>query len=333
MYLFLFLSKNGYICPKLNSLINMSVEINKHLDCVLKSHNINLDSGELLNNYKKKRDKVNEALEIKFGNKIEKIVNSGSYAKKTAINIKFDMDLCIHFKKDSFNTLKEMYEAVFNYLNDEYKKEDDDLIKVRQQRVSTGLIFNVDGEDILFDVTGGRKFNNDEKDNDINLYQNVEDSNSKKTNIQKQIDKIIGRDKERESIKLLKVWKFHHFDIKSFLVELLTLEAFDKNSIDDEKGLWARLKKVIEFMRDNIETINLIDPGNSNNNVADSLDSEEKTKLKNNLTNMLLKIEKDESKIKHYFPLNEKYPCKKEENKYEQNSKNAPAILSTQSFG
>ncbi len=312
----------------------MSEIINKHLECVLKSHNMNLDEGTLLDNYKSKRDKVKEALEKEYGDKIIKIINSGSYKKHTAINVKFDMDLCVHFKSDSFKTLKEMYESVYNFLKDNYKKDDVDLMEIREQRVSVGLLFDVDDEKILFDVTPGREFNDDNTDNDINLYMNIGDTNSKKTNIQKQIDTISGRDKERHCIKFLKVWKFYHdVKIKSFLVELLVMETFDINNIDNERGHWNRLKKTIEFIRDNIETIQLKDPGNSNNIVTDSLQSDEKTSIKDLLEEMLEKIGKDENKIKYYFPINSKYPCEEKKQGYEQNTKSNSSILSTKSFG
>ena len=95
---------------------------NKHLKCVIESHDIHLDSGTLLDNYKTKRAKVKDALNEKFKEKIAKIIHSGSYKKHTAINTKFDMDLCVHFKKGSFSTLKEMYDEVFKFLNSEFEE-------------------------------------------------------------------------------------------------------------------------------------------------------------------------------------------------------------------
>lgn len=279
---------------------------NDHLDCVLKSHSIKLDSGSLLDNYRAKRNKVKEALDKEFSDKIIKTINSGSYAKHTAINTKFDMDLCNHFKKGSFDKLQDMYDAVYKFLNEDF--DDDDIIYVREQKVSIGLKFNVDGEDILFDVTPGRQLNDAKEDNDIYLYINDEtDANRTKTNIHKQIEKIQGRHKERENIKLLKVWKSHHFKVKSFLVELLVMKAYDKEKIEDVKDLWERLKKVIEFIRDNIETVTLIDPGNSGNNVAKSLTDDEKKDFKKEMANILDEVEKDSTQLKHFFPINSKY--------------------------
>ncbi|AMM50710.1 MULTISPECIES: hypothetical protein [Hymenobacteraceae] len=305
----------------------MSTYKNEHLQLVLDTHNINRDEEKgLLDKYKTKRDKVKDALYEEYGSDIVKIINSGSYSKCTAINTKFDLDLCVHFKRDRFNTLKEMHDSVYNFLNSNYKKEDDDLVKVRKQKVSVGLKFSVDGEDVLFDVTPGRKLASESTsdENDIKLYLNLEDDpSSKKTNIHKQLDKITGRTNERDTIKLIKVWKFNHdFDLKSFLVELLTMEAFDKAE-EVPRGLWARLKMALEFIRDNIKTISLKDPGNSSNNVSDSLTTEAKEELREELEEMLEKIEKDEKKIEYYFPANPKYPkeeVKKSNSQYERKS-------------
>ncbi len=307
---------------------------NLHLDSVLKTHSMNLDEGAILENYKKKRKAVKEALEKKFAGNIDKIIDSGSYAKSTAINTKFDMDLCIHFKKGSYKTLKEMYADVYDYLKKEYKKEDSELITVREQKVSVGLIFNVEGEDLLFDITPGRKTSEESSDNDVYLHVNNEEDESKwtKTNIGNQIEHIKGRGNERESIRLLKVWKFWRgYEIKSIVVELLTIKAFDTENINDEKGLWNRLKKVIEYMRDNIETVSLTDPGNSANNVAGTLSDKEKTALKDYLKEMLEKIEKDDTILKYYFPENPKYASKNEG--YDHSAKKSASILTPTTFG
>ena len=36
----------------------------------------------------------------------QKAINSGSYAKHTAINVKFDIDVCLPFMRNSFETVE-----------------------------------------------------------------------------------------------------------------------------------------------------------------------------------------------------------------------------------
>lgn len=313
---------------------------NDYLGCVHRSYGINLeedlveDNESLADRYRKKRDKVQAALENKFGSNIRCIQHSGSYAKHTAINIKFDMDLCVNFKRSAFTTLRVMYDDVLEYLeSDEFSDEVGDLTEVRAQKVSVGLFFLVDDEVLNFDITPGRRISDDDTSCfDLNLCLNDEDSSGRmKTNIAKQIDHIKGRKKERETVKLLKAWKFEHFTkLKSFLLELLTIKSFDdKGEANVPSGRWDRLKLTMEFIRDNIETINLLDPGNSGNNVTNSLTDRQKKKLAKEMKRALKQIEADSNKLKFYFPVNPKFPCEdkpkdkepaKASSRYEQNA-------------
>lgn len=333
------LRKEATFCVPVETIMT---DLNKeeYLGCVHRSYGINLeedlieDNESLADRYRKKRDKVKAALENQYSSDIVCIQHSGSYAKHTAVNIKFDMDLCVNFKRDSFTTLRKMYDEVYEYLeSDEFGDEVGDLTEVRPQKVSIGLFFLVDDEILNFDITPGRRISDDDPDcYDLNLCLNDEDSSGRmKTNIAKQIDHIKGRKKERETVKLLKAWKFAHFPkLKSFLLELLTIEAFDdQGEANIPSSRWERVKFTMEFIRDNIETINLHDPGNSGNNVTNSLTDRQKTKLAKEMKRALKQIDKDSSKLKFYFPVNPKFPCKektkdkedtKPANRYEQNA-------------
>jgi len=295
---------------------------NKHLQCVLDSHHLN-KLGSLKDNYVKKKNDVKEALSKKFSDKkITNPIDSGSYAKKTEVNTKFDMDVCIPFKKESYSTLKEMYNEVHDYFKKEY--EDDDLITVKKQKVSIGLDFSVDGEILEMDIVPGREINNYLTDEELNLYvfsglwsQKERDENKEriKTNIKEHIRLVSGQDNQnqRKIIKLLKVWKKENSsssaNMKSFLIELFTIEAFKQNKSTIPNGLWDKLKMVIDFIIEKIETIKLQDPANSSNIVTDTLDDNQKKNIKRNLKNLLKQIEQDDENIKIYFPVNSKYPC------------------------
>lgn len=291
----------------------MSIDKNNHLNRVLESHRMS-HVGDLMEKYKTKREKVKDALEDKFKEEIvSRAINSGSYAKHDAVNIKFDLDVCQPFKRDSFDTLKKMADTVFDFFNNEF--EDDDLIKyeTRKQRVSTGITFNVDGDEIQMDIVPGRELLKDDysETNRINLYVRpkfFEDESSTQTNIQKHIDLIKGKDAERKVIRLLKIWKVNKRKkkVKSFLVELITIRAFD-NSSNIPSDQWGKLKMVMEYIRDNIETIRLEDPANSNNVVSDTMSESEKIDFSYDMKEILDDIEKDENRIKKHFAINDEF--------------------------
>jgi len=296
------------------------MDILKHLESVIETHKLNKEQ-ELLDKHIQKKNEIKEALEEKYGVDVYSPFNSGSYAKNTAINTKFDFDLVSPFKRNAFGTngtLEDMYNAVYDFLYEKYK----DKATLKKQKVSIGLEFYDSGNVIKIDVVPGRELNLDQytKDKNLNLYVYNKygkiDAGSEriKTNIQAQIDNIRDRaDREKDSIRkiirLLKVWKTTKGDYptKSFFLELITIKAFDNSEISG--NLWEKLKAVLEYIRDNVtkDGFKLIDPGNSNNDIADTLTTSEKQRLADDMKIMLDRIKDDDENIKMYFPENPKF--------------------------
>lgn len=303
---------------------------NKHLDCVLSSHKIS-NEQDLLDKHIERRKEIKEALEIKYGGDLYAPFNSGSYAKNTAVNLKFDFDLMAPFKRNAFNsngTLKEMFDSVFEFLKEKYHGKE---ATVRDQKVSTGIEFyaDEDGHIVKVDVVPGRELNVDQYKDDkkLNLYVNKkfgaieQGSDYIRSNIQAQIDNIRDRataekDSLRKIIRLLKIWKINNKpDLKSFFVELIVIKSFD--TVKVEGDLWGKLKIVMEFIRDKVKDISLPDPGNSTNEVANTLTDVEKSALSDDMKYMIERIEENSDNIKTYFKINENHPCEeKNENEY-----------------
>jgi len=148
---------------------------NKHLDCVLSSHKISSEQA-LLDKHIAKRNEIKEALEIKYESNLYSPFNLGSYAKNTAVNLKFDFDLMAPYKRNAFGsngTLKEMFTDVFEFLKEKHQGKE---ATVRDQKVSIGIEFysDKDGHIVKIDVVPGRELNVDQyKDDDkLNLYVN-----------------------------------------------------------------------------------------------------------------------------------------------------------------
>lgn len=299
----------------------------QHLESVIKTHQITKED-QLLDKHIQKKNEIKDALQDKYGSDVYTPFNSGSYAKNTAINTKFDFDLVSPFTRNAFGsngTLKEMYEDVYDFLYEKYK----DVAEVKKQKVSIGLEFYADddGDIIKIDVVPGRELNQGQYADDENLnlyvyykYGNIDAGSERiKTNIQTQIDNIKNRaNKEKDSIRkvirLLKVWKKNkgNYPTKSFFLELITIKAFDNRTITG--NLWEKLKIVLEYIRDNVtnDGFTLKDPGNGSNDLADTLTTYEKQQLSDDMKNMLDRIEENDENIKTYFPENPKF---KEEDK------------------
>ena len=321
---------------------------NLHLESVVNTHQISKEEI-LLIKHKEKNKEVKDILQQKYHENIYPTFNSGSYAKNTAINTKFDFDLVAPFKKNAFGssaTLKIMYEDVYNFLYEKYKN----IAEVKKQKVSIGLYFNADkdGYEIKIDVVPGRELNQNQYKNDQNLnlyvyykYGNIDAGSERiKTNVNAQINNIKDRatnekDSIRKIIRLLKVWKVTKYDYptKSFFLELITLKAFDNKK--NSGNLWDKLKAVLEYIRDNVtnETFALKDPGNSSNDLADTLTGNEKQNLSNDMKNMLDRIEENEENIRTYFPENSKFKENDSKNNRYQTNERMPIPPPKINFG
>lgn len=305
----------------------------EHLESVIKTHQITKEE-KLLNKFRERNKEVKDDLLEHYKGNIYKPFNSGSYAKNTAINTRFDFDLIAPFKRYAFGskgTLKEMYEDVYDFLYEKYKNVAD----VKKQKVSIGIEFYADSDNdiVKIDVTPGRELNEQQyvDDNKLNLYVyyrygNIEAGSERiQTNIQAQIDNIRNRatnekDSIRKIIRLLKVWKNTKYDYptKSYFLELITIKAFDSKTISG--NLWDKLKTVLEYIKDEVtkDSFTLKDKGNSSNDLADTLTDSEKRTLSSDMKNILDRIEENDENIKTYFPENAKFKeDKKEENKYQ----------------
>lgn len=290
----------------------MGINLHEHLNDVLETHRMT-HIDDLVQRYKSKREDIKEALTGKYLSDIYNTFNSGSFAKHTGINSKFDLDIVVPFKKNAFSTLELMFDDVFNFLEDRYK----DVATVRKQKVSIGVIFHED--DIDIDVVPGRELSLEDykETSNLNLFFNegmglyVKNSYLK-TNIQAQIDHIKAKEDERKIIRLLKIWKnSNNENFKSFLLELITIRAFEK--VEVVGSFWEKLKNVMEFIKDNItkEGFSLKDPGNSNNDVVGTLESWEKIHLSSRMELIIQRIEDNSENIKTYFPVNEQFESKK----------------------
>ena len=290
----------------------MSFKKEEYLSNVLETNRMS-HVEELVNKFKAKRDEVKTALSDKYGSDIYSPFDSGSFKKHTAINTKFDLDIVVPFKRNSFDTLEKMFDDLFEFLKDEFG----DVAEVRPQKVSIGILFYTDddGDDVSLDIVPGREFNQDQYSDDrkLNLHLRnntlfTTDSTYIQTNIQAQIEHISGKTNERMIIRLLKIWKHsNNEDFKSFLIELITIKAFEKDNISG--NLWEKLESVMTYIKDNVikDDFKLNDPGNSNNNVMDTLDNTERTNLSNRMETLINRINNNAQNIKSYFPINDDF--------------------------
>ncbi len=298
----------------------MAIDKNNYLKEVLDTHKMRHVQA-FVDKVKNRREEIKVKMHEHYGSDKYPSFGSGSFAKHTAINVKFDLDLVEPFKHSTFDTLQEMFDGVHDFLVEEYKNSG---VTIRKQKVSIGVSFPIEeGDDkpVELDVVPGRELkDNDYPDtHDLNLCFNEDHWGFKKgtcqkTNIQKQISNIEGKNSEREIIRLLKIWKKQKDKkYKSFVIELAVIRALD--GYNGDKELWPRLKFVMEYLRDNIadSSFHLYDPGNSNNDVLAAMADYDRQSFKSDMESMLNNIDSNpDFYLPYYFKVNEKYGGYKE---------------------
>lgn len=218
---------------------------------------------------------------------------NGSIIKGTAIQ-NSDIDIQLKFNK-SADKIENIRNNVEDYLNEKFY--DRNLVRVRSQNHSVGLVFNIQGEEKRIDIVPMREIENGKGD----TYLFSTNNNSiRKTNTQKQNCKLKFTEKQTQIIKLLKGWKLDN-DLRfpSVLIEHIVKRAFVESSVP--RGIDKGLLFVIEYIANNITAIRIVDPANTNNIISDCLSKTEKEQLQDFCFKMLEEISKDERNILDYF--------------------------------
>ncbi|MDP1702110.1 MAG: nucleotidyltransferase [Aestuariivirga sp.] len=196
------------------------------------------------------------------GQYIESVAPSGSFAKGTAIRGSTDIDFFVSLSQSTPNTLKEVYETLFNRFKS-------DGFVPRKQNVSIGV--NVGGYSV--DVVPAKRQNN--LTSDHSLFKNRAGTWTK-TNVGTHIRNVTNSGRQEEII-VMKVWaKQNAVFTPSFLLELLTMEACENRPIG---SLSRNVSACFDYVRDNVVSIRCLDPSNSENVVSDDLTVDQKKHL------------------------------------------------------
>lgn len=194
---------------------------------------------------------------------------SGSKAKGDAIKGKSDIDIFVSITdRNNVHTVKDYYEDLYSFLKPRFASG-----SIRKQNVSIGI--NYAGCNI--DVTPGKKVNYTNYNvfnmyEDHYIYSRKNDKNTL-TNVHEHINLVKNSGLAKEMM-ILKIWRnCQNLELPSIAMEIITNEVLKNNR---SYSLYANVKKVFESLRDTITTRRIIDPANSENNIADTMTNTEK---------------------------------------------------------
>ena len=177
---------------------------------------------------------------------------SGSLAKGTAVSLGTDADIFLSISSSTPTTLANMYESLFSAISGAG-------YSARKQNVSIGVSVN----GLSIDLVPGKR--QSQYGNDHSLYRSKVGSWTK-TNIAKHINHVASSGRSAE-IRVLKIWRqLNRLSFPSFFLELAVLDALSYARIGN---LAQNVFSVFEYLQDDIASVRLIDPANTNNVVSD----------------------------------------------------------------
>ena len=224
-----------------------------------------------------------------------------SNAKGTAIEGKSDFDIMVRFHRNSF-TIEEMYFTVLRAFEKKYN--DNSLEEVIDQKKSIGLVFSLAGEKVRIDVVPMRDIDFNPRNTASNLYVNNKGLFSKstitKTDIPLQASVRITPT-QKQIIVMLKKWKAdNNVPISSYMIQLFVTKAYEKNKNNIPSKLTNKLLMVLEYIGDNIHSIRLVSPENTNNVVSDIPQSNKDT-IRKKALEVVKEFEYHPNTIQSYF--------------------------------
>ncbi len=186
---------------------------------------------------------------------------SGSFAKGTANRSGTDIDLFVSVDSGVPNTMKEIYDTLFNKLTAKGYSP-------KRQNVSMNII--VAGYSV--DLVPAKRQNN--YSDDHSLYRRRADTWTK-TNVVTHIGHV-SRSGCTAEIRILKLWRDQNgLDFPSFYLELSTIAALTGNFGTLQQRVWT----VFEYLRDRFENARVVDPANHSNVVSEDLHEAERRKI------------------------------------------------------
>jgi hypothetical protein len=194
---------------------------------------------------------------------------SGSYAKETAVKGRADIDIFISLRSN-YPNLNGMYDSLYQYaLNNGWFPQ--------RQNVSLGIQYL--GTKI--DLVPGRIH-----EGSLNWHSLFKSKQMTwtQTNVDLQIATVKNSLRTKE-IRAIKIWRnLHNLEFPSCFLELAVIEGL---KYQPTTTLAQNVWRALTYISQNISTVRIVDPGNTNNVISDDLTFAQKVTLSNAASNAL----------------------------------------------
>lgn len=248
-------------------------------------------------------DRIIECLKNKLGDKIAgEPFRIGSTEKGTALNFDFDVDVSISFKPGSFNSTRDMFYSVLEEIETCVGLYE--IVRIRDQKKSIGVIVNIQGEEYKIDVVPC-KLTNVGKNTSGYLFVNSSSYFLDNSSYTKTDTKLLSSQKLTETQKrlviTLKNWKIYNdIPISGFLIENLVLESYKHNKNRIPKSFTQKLIMVLDYTAAYLD-VKIIRSIENTNNVLNDLSTENMSIIINSCKKILKDYDYQPNTIINHF--------------------------------
>lgn len=224
-----------------------------------------------------KADYITKVIEREFAGKLgRKVERIGSTEEGTALKYDFDIDLAVSFKFNSFPSTEEMFETLYSFLLNDYN--DSDLVKVRRQRKSVGLVFNILGEELKIDVVPVKL--SGKRGSSGYLFINNDSFFKKDSYTKTDISSLKGvalSPLQRKLLVALKNWRNEFsIPISSHLLKNYLIDAFKVKRISATSNITSAMLEVVKHIGSSIDYRRIVSSENTNNVLTDINESDKR---------------------------------------------------------
>lgn len=223
-----------------------------------------------------KADGITNLITLHFQDKLGgSIVRIGSTEENTALADSFDIDISVPFAPKSYISTEAMYSELYFFFNENFK--DKNLIGVRAQKKSIGLLFDIAGREFKIDVVPykltPKKNNRTSGYLFVNNNSLFKDDAYTKTDISS-LQEVKLTPTQQKIHVAMKLWKKNYdVPISSHLVKLLILDAYKENQGKIPRDFTKKLLMVVQHIRNEINYKRIVSVENTNNVLTDIKDS------------------------------------------------------------
>jgi len=253
----------------------------------------------------KKAERIMRLIESNFKEKIVgHLIRVGSTEDGTAISENFDIDITVPFGHNSYKSTAIMYEQLLKFLKSNYK--DKDLIKVREQRKSIGILFSIKNEKYKIDIV---PFKLSEKSNNDNntagyLYVNNDSLFGKASYTKTDITSLTSihlTSTQQKILIALKTWKKNYaIPISSHLLKMFILDAYSNYVGKIPRDFTKKILMIITHLSINIRHKRIISVENTNN-VLTNINELDKISIQKSCKKVLEDYQYQPNSILKYF--------------------------------